>query len=59
MVDVLTAGRLAAQLLEAPPLDEYGYSDDEIAAQYAAVDRLLAAFRWLDQEIAQTVMPGG
>ena len=51
MDDVLAAGRLAARLLEATPLDGHGYSEDEIAAQYAAVDRLLAAFRWLEKEV--------
>lgn len=38
-------GRQAVAVLEALPLDpEHGYSDDEVAAQYAATDRLAAAF---------------
>ena len=45
----LEAGRRAAAILEAPPDDpEAGYTDDEVAAQYAATDRLVAAFRRLE-----------
>jgi len=48
----LRSARQAATILEAPPHDPVaGYSDDEIAAQYAATDRLLTAFRQLDAEI--------
>ena len=50
LTDTLRLGRRAAAILEAPPLDpDTGYTDDEIAAQYAATDRLLAAFRRLEQ----------
>lgn len=52
--DALVAGRQAADILEALPLDEtLGYSPDEEAAQFAAVDRLVAAFRSLDREGAK------
>lgn len=45
----LAAGRLAITILEAPPADPVaGYTDDEVAAHYAATDRLIAAFRQLD-----------
>jgi hypothetical protein len=49
----LIAGRRAAEILEALPTDERGYTDDEIAAHYAATDRLLAAFRALEKELAR------
>lgn len=49
LTDILNLGRRAAAILEAPPLDmTVGYTPDEIAAQYAATDRLLAAFRELE-----------
>lgn len=42
-------GREASEVLKALPADlDTGYSDDEVAAQYAATNRLLAAFRELD-----------
>lgn len=44
----LAEGLGAVQILEAPPLDEaHGYTRDEEAHQYAAVDRLVAAFKEL------------
>lgn len=48
----LVAGRQAAAILEALPADlGNGYSDDEIAAHYAATERLLVAFRRLDAAV--------
>lgn len=53
MNEALEAGRAAAAILEAEPADlEHGYTDDEMAAQYAAADRLVFAFRQLDAAIA-------
>ena len=53
IAQALLAGRQAADILEAAPADEtHGYDPDEVAAQYAAVDRLVAAFRALDRELA-------
>lgn len=52
--DALAAGRLAVSILEAPPLDEaHGYTHDEEAHQFAAVDRLVAAFKALDGAISE------
>lgn len=51
--EALQAGRLAADILEALPADEaHGYSPDEEAAQFTAVDRLVAAFRHLDRALS-------
>lgn len=51
--EVLARGRQAADILEAAPLDpDHGYTPDELAAQYAAADRLVKAFRELDGELA-------
>lgn len=48
-------GRAAAVILEAVPADlEAGYSDDEVAQQYAATDRLLTAFRGIDEHLTAT-----
>lgn len=50
----LLAGRQAADVLEAEPHDvSHGYDDDEVAAQYAAVDRLVEAFRTLDRQLTK------
>lgn len=44
----LATGLQAVAILEAPPADPVGgYDSDEIAAHYAATDRLIAAFRQL------------
>lgn len=54
VADALAAGRQAADVLEAVPADlDAGYSDDEVAAQYAAADRLVAAFRQLDRALRE------
>lgn len=53
--EALQAGRQAADILEALPADEaHGYSPDEEAAQFSAVDRLVAAFRLIDQTLTHT-----
>ncbi len=53
ITDALTAGGQAADILEALPADEaHGYTADEEAAQFAAVDRLVAAYRRLARELA-------
>ena len=45
----LKLGRHATSILEAPPADlAAGYTDDEIAAQYAAVDQLVSAFHQIE-----------
>jgi len=50
--EALTVGRLAAAIISAEPDDLYrGYTPDEIAAQYAATDRLVQAFRYLDHTV--------
>ena len=47
-------GRRACELLESPPNDPVGgYTEDEIAAHYAAVDRLVWAFKALDAEVSR------
>lgn len=52
--EALTAGRQAVAILEAEPEDlEGGYDSDEIAQQFAAADRLVAAFRALDRELTR------
>ncbi len=48
------SGRRAIDALEAPPADPVGgYTEDEIAAHYAAVDRLVWAFKALDAEVSR------
>lgn len=47
----MLAMRLCAAIIEREPADPGGYTADELAAQYAAVDRLVAAFRVLDAEL--------
>lgn len=49
----LAEGWQAVQILEAPPLDESGYTRDEEAHQYAAVDRLVAAFKTLHSSLGE------
>lgn len=50
----LAEGWQAVQILEAPPLDEgHGYTPDEEAHQYAAVDRLVAAFKTLHSSLGE------
>jgi hypothetical protein len=52
LAQALLAGRQAADILEAMPADEeHGYSRAEEAQQFAAVDRLVEAFRRLDKEL--------
>ncbi|WUT94738.1 hypothetical protein SUAREZ_90 [Mycobacterium phage Suarez] len=54
LADALTRGRQALRILEAPPADlQEGYTPDELAGQYAAIDRLVAAFREVDAAIGQ------
>lgn len=55
IADVAAAsGRRAYELLESPPNDPVGgYTEDEIAAHYAAVDRLVWAFKALDAEVSR------
>lgn len=44
-----SVGRQACGVLGAAPLNEFGgYTEDEIAAQYAATDRLITAFQEID-----------
>lgn len=50
--EVLIIGRRCVEILEAPPEDfGQGYSCDEEARQWAACDRLVEVFRYLDQEL--------
>lgn len=47
--DVLTTMRLAAAIIERTPDNGADYSPDELAAQIAATDRMVQAFRVLDR----------
>ena len=50
--EVLAIGRRCVEILEAPPEDYgQGYSRDEEARQWAACDRLIEVFRFLDEEL--------
>lgn len=57
MIDVeyaLAKGRRAVEILQAEPHDlDHGYDKDEVAEQYAAVDRLVEAFRVLDRHLTE------
>jgi len=54
---ILADGRLAAAILEAPPDDlDAGYTNDELAAQYSATDRLLHVFHELDQRLSSSLL---
>ena len=54
MSAALKVGRQAVAVLAALPLGEVGYTEDEVAAQYAATDRLIAAFQRIDTELGGT-----
>jgi hypothetical protein len=47
----MLAMRLCAAIIEREPAAPGGYTPDELAAQFAAVDRLVAAFRVLDAKL--------
>lgn len=55
--EALARGRRAAEILESTPIDGHGFTDDEVAAQYAATDRLLAVFRQLEEAIEKFDTP--
>lgn len=53
--EVLAAGRRCVEILEAPPEDYgRGYSRDEDARQWAACDRLIEVFRYLDETLGDS-----
>ena len=49
VAEALAVMRLSAAILAREPDDEHGYSREELAAQYAATDRMVQAFRVLDR----------
>ncbi len=53
--EVLAVGRRCVEILEAPPEDYgQGYSRDEEARQWAACDRLIEVFRYLDETLGDS-----
>ena len=47
----MLAMRLCAAIIEREPAVPGGYTPDELAAQFAAVDRMVAAFHVLDAKL--------
>jgi hypothetical protein len=49
----MAIGRRCANILAAPPANGFHFSDDELAAHYAATDRMIEAFRVLDRLLTE------